>query len=666
MRPLRRSLWVVVIVLLLGTQSASAFPEKLTASGQMDFAYGAAVASAGGEGSYGKPESKLFYTGDGATQPIRWWAVLGTSGDATTSPGVYLWQLVDHVWVKTLQFPGADPWAKADTLLDGQLLYVSLRDEKSSTQTNPQQSLLYTVPYLGGGTWGTPSMPSIITTQGPGLLTIAKDSLGRLWTAYTNRGAVRVGSTSPGGNAFTLVSLPVGAVTTDDKAAVTSFGSNKIGVLWSDQNSKRFLFAWRSDGEPIGTWHMETAYGDGVGGCPTATSDLCADNHINIKTDGDDVYVAVKTSLGDAPNADKSDPLVALLRRDASGTWAAWTVSTVGVNGSRPIVVLSPSADRMYVFGRKNSSGVRVWESSLSSPSFTPSASTPWTSNGIDNFDDATSTKQPATAASGVVVVTSRLSQSEYWHNEFLPQASSPDLAPTAALTVTPSSGNAPLAVTADASASTDTDATPISTYAFDFGDGTTVGPQATAQHTYAAAGSYTVTATVTDTAGLSSQATAAVSVAPHEFVGNPGFEASTSGWYNGGYAAVTMSRFAGGHSGSWSAQLVNTGTATVQCTLDDSPNSVATTSGGTYTGSLWVRADTSGATLKLRFREREAGTTLVQQITTVTLTTAWQKVTVAIIPTSPGSSTLDFAGYVPSAPQGACFYADDASIVQS
>jgi Pyruvate/2-oxoglutarate dehydrogenase complex, dehydrogenase (E1) component, eukaryotic type, alpha subunit len=48
-----------------------------------------------------------------------------------------------------------------------------------------------------------------------------------------------------------------------------------------------------------------------------------------------------------------------------------------------------------------------------------------------------------------------------------------PDAAPVAALTVTPTSGVAPFAVTADASGSTDTDATPIASYAFSFGDGT-------------------------------------------------------------------------------------------------------------------------------------------------------------------------------------------------
>jgi len=92
-----------------------------------------------------------------------------------------------------------------------------------------------------------------------------------------------------------------------------------------------------------------------------------------------------------------------------------------------------------------------------------------------------------------------------------------PDSPPSAVLALSRSSGIVPLTVTADASASTDTDGTPIASYRFDFGEGTVVGPQpnATASHTYIRAGSYLVTVIVADTAGLSSQASSPVSVSP-------------------------------------------------------------------------------------------------------------------------------------------------------
>ena len=91
------------------------------------------------------------------------------------------------------------------------------------------------------------------------------------------------------------------------------------------------------------------------------------------------------------------------------------------------------------------------------------------------------------------------------------------DNPPTAKLSVTKSSSSA-LTVTADASQSTDTDASPIASYRFDFGDTTpvvtTTAPTATAPHTYAAGGTYTVKLVATDTANkASTEVTASVTV---------------------------------------------------------------------------------------------------------------------------------------------------------
>jgi parallel beta-helix repeat protein len=254
---------------------------------------------------------------------------------------------------------------------------------------------------------------------------------------------------------------------------------------------------------------------------------------------------------------------------------------------------------------------------------------------------------------------------------EYQPGGGTTDAPPSAALSVTPSSGTAPLEVTADASGSTDTDATPIASYTFDFGDGSTVvGPKAgaTATHTYTTAGTYTVTVTVTDTADLSSTATARVTAqdtADQNLVGNPGFETNTSGWNTSGSGvSCSLARLSGGHSGSFSAAMTNTSSATGNCTLNDSPNWALTTSAGTYTGTIWVRADAGAAVLKLRFREYVGSTLAGSATTQVTLTTSWQKVTVAYTTVSPGSSTLDFNAYVSSLGPSASFSADDASIV--
>jgi hypothetical protein len=170
--------------------------------------------------------------------------------------------------------------------------------------------------------------------------------------------------------------------------------------------------------------------------------------------------------------------------------------------------------------------------------------------------------------------------------------------------------------------------------------------------------GPHTVTG---NDSGKTSTAALAVS-----FVGNPGFETNTTGWNVGSSTGVTLARVAGGHSGGWAAQLTNTGTSATSCVLNDSPSWVRTTSAGTYTGSVWVKGGSAATTLTLWFREwAPSGARLGVAASHITLTTAWQPVTVSYTIASPGS-TLDFQAFVDSAPPGTCFYADDATIVRS
>ena len=240
------------------------------------------------------------------------------------------------------------------------------------------------------------------------------------------------------------------------------------------------------------------------------------------------------------------------------------------------------------------------------------------------------------------------------------------DSPPKGAVTVTPSAGRAPVAVTADASASTDNGSSPIESYAFDFGDGSPiVGPQSepTAAHVYTSGGVFTITVTVTDTSGQSATATAPVTVTPN-LIANPSFEFDTTGWNTSGSGAdVALTRAAGAYAGEWAAQLVNTTTARRTCVLNDAPNSVTATRAGTYSASIWARGETAGATLKLRFREWSGRTAVGTAVSSIGLTTAWQQVSVLYTPASPGASTLDLTAYVLDAQPGTCFYADAASI---
>ena len=169
--------------------------------------------------------------------------------------------------------------------------------------------------------------------------------------------------------------------------------------------------------------------------------------------------------------------------------------------------------------------------------------------------------------------------------------------------------------------------------------------------------GTDSFTYTISDGRGGVGGASVSVTVSEQvNLVGNPGFETDLAGWQTTGLARV-----AGGHSGSFAAELSNS-SAGAQCALDDKPNWIISTQAGPYVVSIWVRSDVAGRSLKLRVREYSSGSNVGSTSTTIALTAAWQLVSVTYSPAAPGSF-LDVQAYTSSAPVGVCFQADDVSI---
>ena len=146
------------------------------------------------------------------------------------------------------------------------------------------------------------------------------------------------------------------------------------------------------------------------------------------------------------------------------------------------------------------------------------------------NFGDGTTgtgaTAQHTYAVAGNYTVTLTVTDNAGATNAVSKQvtvtAAPVNAAPTAAFTST----SANLALTVDGSGSTDADGT-ITGYAWNFGDGTT-GTGATAQHTYGAAGNYTVTLTVTDNAGATNAVSKQVTVTAANAAPTAAFTASS------------------------------------------------------------------------------------------------------------------------------------------
>jgi hypothetical protein len=154
-------------------------------------------------------------------------------------------------------------------------------------------------------------------------MTIARDSTGKLWVAYTSSRKVFVNRTTGTDTQWgTPVQIPFSASTVgaDDISSVQALSGNKIGVFWSNQSTDAFYLAVHPDSAAVASsWTLETA----------ASGGSVADDHFNVKRASDGrLFVAVKTS-----KTSSSNTLVGLLVRSASGTWSSLHQVTAPAGG---------------------------------------------------------------------------------------------------------------------------------------------------------------------------------------------------------------------------------------------------------------------------------------------------------------------------------------------
>jgi hypothetical protein len=248
---------------------------------------------------------------------------------------------------------------------------------------------------------------------------------------------------------------------------------------------------------------------------------------------------------------------------------------------------------------------------------------------------------------------------------EFTDSSTPTNQPPVARLTASPESGTAPLGVELSAAGSSDPDGSIVS-YLFDFGDGASVGPQAsaTAKHTYAA-GHWTAHVTVTDDGGTSASATARVDVVgpSSNLVGNPSFETGIDGWTAAGGASIQQA--SGGHTGSFSLLALAPLAGLSAYGISDLPDWVQHTGpvGTPYHVRAWVRAELGAGLVSLFLREVNMAGAATWNSEKLALESGWAEIDLDVI-TQFDDSRLDLM--IRSAPSvlGTAFRIDDVSIV--
>lgn len=325
-----------------------------------------------------KPQSKVWFHDES------WWAVL------PDKKGTELWQLLDSRWESVLHLSDSTN-TMADALPAGNVTHILLFRGQESELVSVEYDLKKKSYHL----WSKrPDKVKIRLEQVSETATIDMDLSGRMWLASDDRTAVHIRWSDPPYEVWSEPSAIATGIKNDDICAVTSFPDGRIGVLWSNQNTKRFGFRIHSLNADPGDWSVdEIPASDSA----IAWKDGMADDHLNLAVASDGtLYAAVKTSY------DTQDyPLVALLVRRPSGKWDK--LCNVDDEGSRGIVLLNEEKEYlMIVYTSYRDHQIVCKRSGTGNISFGERQILMSPIHEQNSINDATSTKQKIT---GEVVI---------------------------------------------------------------------------------------------------------------------------------------------------------------------------------------------------------------------------------------------------------------------
>jgi hypothetical protein len=379
----------------------------ITRVGYEDFSYGPNIEVSLDNATATKPQSKLWIQDD------IWWAPLFVQSKSEVH--IHRLDLPTQTWIDTGVLVDDRGKSRQDVLVDGQRLYMVSR--YGFTGSPPQNRLLRYTYQPAAQTYALDAgFPVNIPGGGAEALTIAKDSLGKLWITYALNGLVFVARTLGSDGEWTLPFQPPVAegtiATIDDDSAVIALPGGRIGIFWSNQTTHEFYFAVHTDGAPDldrAAWRLETA----------ASGTNMADDHFNVKLASDGrLFVAMKTSID--TNGQIS---VGLLVRSQAGVWSSvYTVANFDERPTRPICVLDEVNRRVYVFYSSAMSDIYYKVTSMDAVAFSPATGTPFILSGTHptataGLNDPTTAKQNLDPSTGILVLASTSETDRYWHN---------------------------------------------------------------------------------------------------------------------------------------------------------------------------------------------------------------------------------------------------------
>lgn len=295
--------------------------------GQSTLKYSLIKQTAGTANTANKPQSKTWKH-DGF-----WWSVF------PNAEGTYIWSL-DHgdTWTPVMQLSTAIS-ATADCKRVGDTTYIMLfngaHSELINTKYNSSNSSYEHLDVNNPAT----RLSFNSTTE---TVVIDVDRSNIMWMAYEEDNKIKVNSSI---FPYTIWGTPTvleTGVSDDDICSIVAL-PDKVGVLWSNQNTKLFGFKTHLNGDNQSIWSIDEQ--PGASQNQANIGEGFADDHINMATTSNgDLFCVVKTSYD---NYDNNYPLIGLLKRNSNGTWD--NLYYVDSIGTRPLVVIDEGRNILQV-----------------------------------------------------------------------------------------------------------------------------------------------------------------------------------------------------------------------------------------------------------------------------------------------------------------------------
>jgi hypothetical protein len=379
-------------------------------------------------------QSKLWFANGS------WWGVLLAPG--TSEYRIHRLDWDSQEWIDTGVLVDERPDAHADVLAEGEAVWIVSAGDGTSSR-HAARLVRFTFNAQANRYDLDADFPVQLTDGGARGMTLARDSLDRLWVAYVTDAAVVLNHTSGDDHVWGApFALPLrGSAVGSDQAVIVAH-EQRLTIVWSNQRENALYVGMHEDSAADDDW---TSIGTAMQGVDAV------DDHIDVKVLPDDaggrLFIAAKTSLDIAPNPNPEWEQIVLLELGSDGTWNRYLYGTLRDRHTRPILQLDPARGQIYLIAASPVSGGAIYykQSPLDHISFPSGKGRLLVAGSADtHLNSPTSSKQAISDESGLVVLAFDGETKRYLHGVLPIAREAPDAVPDAMLDPQPAASAPP------------------------------------------------------------------------------------------------------------------------------------------------------------------------------------------------------------------------------